>query len=65
MKKKLTFEESVSRLEEIIADLEDEQKPLDEMLAVYTEGVKLLGNCRAQLDKTEEKMQQAVSKENA
>ncbi|MGI5891363.1 MAG: exodeoxyribonuclease VII small subunit [Bacillota bacterium] len=61
MKKKLSFEEAFCRLEEIIKEMEEEQKPLEELLSVFAEGVKMLETCRNKLDKAEEKMQQTIA----
>jgi exodeoxyribonuclease VII small subunit len=60
MKKKMNFEESLSRLEEIIRKMEEEQQPLEDLLKLYGEGVALLGVCRQQLDKAEKKLEQSL-----
>ena len=54
--KKLTFEQSVARLEEIVARLERGDAPLDESLKFFEEGSKLLAQCTAMLDKAEQKV---------
>ena len=47
MKEKLSFEQAMDRLEEIVAALENGQAPLDEMMKLYEEGAKLTGMCAA------------------
>ncbi|MDD3588163.1 MAG: exodeoxyribonuclease VII small subunit [Thermoguttaceae bacterium] len=49
-KKKLSFEESLARLEEIVSQLEQGRLDLLGSLACYEEGVGLLGNCQEVLD---------------
>ena len=55
-KKKQSFEDSLSRLEEIVAALEDEKLPLDKSVKLYEEGVKLVGACSKELDSAERKV---------
>ncbi len=54
--KKLTFEQSMSRLEEIVAALERGDAPLEEALALFEEGAGLMKQCSAALDKAEQKV---------
>ena len=49
--KKLDFEASMARLEEIVALLERGEAPLEQAMALFEEGAKLLRECTAQLDK--------------
>ena len=56
MEKKLTFEESMDRLEEIVALLENNEQPLSETIALFEEGLKLVKACDGQLRKFEEKV---------
>ena len=56
MEKKLTFEESMDRLEEIVSLLEDNEQPLNETIALFEEGLKLVKSCDGQLRKFEEKV---------
>jgi len=53
-KKAVKFEESMARLEEILAELESADGTLDELLKLYTEGVELIRNCNAQLENAEQ-----------
>ena len=54
--KKLTFEQAMARLEEIVAQMEAGEQPLDQSLALYEEGAKLIKQCAAMLDKAEQKV---------
>lgn len=63
--KKLTFEESIKRLEEIVRLLESGDVTLDESIGLYSEGVKLAHECNRKLDETEKKIKLLVLKENS
>ncbi len=55
-KKKLDFEGSMTRLEEIVTLLERGDAPLEQAMALFEEGAKLLRECTAQLDQAEQKV---------
>jgi len=55
-KEEVTFEQAIEQLEQIVHRLEDQQCGLDESLALYEEGVKLLKQCRAKLEEAEQKI---------
>ena len=55
-KKKMTFEESMTRLEEIVSLLGRGDAPLNQALSLFEEGAKLTKECTAQLDKAEQKV---------
>ena len=55
-KKKQSFEDSLSRLEEIVAALEDEKLPLEKSVKLYEEGVKLVGACSKELEGADRKI---------
>ena len=55
-KKEITFEEAMARLEEIVKALEDGKAPLDTSLALFEEGVKLVTECKKQLDSAEQRV---------
>ncbi len=57
MKKKQTFEEAFKRLEEIARALEAGELSLDESIAIYEEGIKLINFCSAKLDEAAKKVQ--------
>lgn len=50
------FEQSLERLEEIVAELEGEDVPLEHALALFEEGVKLGRACSSRLDEAERKI---------
>ena len=54
--KKLTFEQGMERLEEIVSKLERGEVPLDESLKLFEEGSKLVTQCSSMLDKAEQKV---------
>lgn len=56
-KKKLDFEGSMARLEEIVALLERGEAPLEQSLDLFEEGAGLLKSCTTLLDKAEQKVQ--------
>ena len=54
--KRPTYEEAVKRLEEIVKKLESGAAPLDESIALFSEGAKLVKTCTAILDEAEQKV---------
>ncbi len=48
-KKTLTFEQAMSRLEEIASGLEDGSMSLEQSLKAYEEGIALIRNCEKTL----------------
>lgn len=55
-KKDLSFEQSLSRLEEIANTLENESPDLSKALELYEESAKLLKNCSEMLDEAQKKI---------
>ena len=55
-KKKLNFEQSMVRLEEIVGQLERGDAPLEQAMALFEEGAGLLRQCTAMLDQAEQKV---------
>ena len=55
-KKKLNFEGAMARLEEIVSLLEKGDAPLDQAMALFEEGAKLLRECTRQLDEAEQRV---------
>jgi exodeoxyribonuclease VII small subunit len=55
-KKELTFEQSLTRLEEIVAQLERGEQSLEESLTLFEEGTKRIKQCSALLEKAEQKV---------
>ena len=54
--KKLSFEESVARLDDIVKHLENGDMPLSESLSMFEEGTKLISACSKMLDVAEQKV---------
>jgi len=54
--KKQTFEQNMSRLEEIVIALEKGDAPLEESLALFQEGTKLIGTCSKALDQAQQQL---------
>ncbi len=57
MTKNYNFEEALSRLEELVNELEGGNVQLDDMLKKYEEGAKLIKFCLTKLEKAEKKIQ--------
>lgn len=55
-KNPLSFEDSLSRLDEIVRHLEKGDLPLSESLALYEEGTALIASCSKMLDEAEQKV---------
>lgn len=53
---KLTFEQALTRLEEITRTLESPSFSLEEMLKLYDEASKLIARCTSQLNDANEKI---------
>lgn len=53
----LSFEQAVERLEKIVADMENAELPLDDVLKKYEEGTKLVQFCSQKLDEAEKKIE--------
>ncbi|TAE30290.1 MAG: exodeoxyribonuclease VII small subunit [Candidatus Kapaibacterium sp.] len=51
-----SFEERFQRLEEIVDILDSADAPLEEMLALYEEGMRLSEQCASQLQAAEQKI---------
>ncbi len=62
--KKLTFEQAMGRLEEIVAQLETGEHPLEDALSLYEEGAKLMKQCVTMLDRAEQKIMKLRIDEN-
>ena len=55
-RKKLDFEASMTRLEEIVYQLEQGDAPLEQAMTLFEEGAKLLRECTKQLDQAEQQV---------
>ncbi|HNX99674.1 MAG TPA: exodeoxyribonuclease VII small subunit [Oscillospiraceae bacterium] len=54
--KKMSFEKSLARLEEIVKSLEKGDAPLDESLKLFEEGTGLIAGCEKLLGEAEQKV---------
>ena len=59
-KEKMTFEQSLARLEEIAAEMESGELGLEKMVAAFEEGQKLVKLCSSKLNEVEKKIEQLV-----
>ncbi len=57
-KKELSFEEAMTKIEKIVADLESGNVKLDDSLKIYEEGNKLIKFCLTKLENAEQKIKQ-------
>jgi exodeoxyribonuclease VII small subunit len=57
-----SFEDAMARLDAIVAKLEEDKLPLDEMLAHYEEGVTLARYCGEKLEAAEQKVRLIAKK---
>jgi exodeoxyribonuclease VII small subunit len=60
----LPFEEALKRLEEIVDAMENDELPLETLLANYEQGTRLAQNCQSRLAEAEVKIQQLERKSN-
>ena len=56
-KEKLTFEQALEKLEEIVSQIEQGKVPLEQSIEKYAEGIQLVKQCRTILDSAEKKIQ--------
>jgi exodeoxyribonuclease VII small subunit len=54
---KMTYEEAISRLDELVRRLEDAEIPLEESLTAFQEGIALSRYCREKLAEIEYKVE--------
>lgn len=63
MNEKVTFEENMNKLGQIVAQLEKGDIPLENAVELYGESLKLTAECRRQLDEAKIKITEAGSDE--
>ena len=56
MSDKLSFEQSITRLDEIVKQLEKGDAPLSDSLKLFEEGTALIASCGKMLDAAEQKV---------
>jgi len=54
--KKMNFEQSIQRLDEIVRHLESGDMPLGDSLSLFEEGTRLIASCTSMLDDAEQKV---------
>ena len=52
----MTFENKITRLEEIVARLERGDAPLADSLTLFEEGTRLIADCSGELDRAEQQV---------
>ena len=58
----LTFEQAIQRLENIVADMEGAELPLEDILKKYEEGTRLVRFCSQKLEEAEKKIELLTKK---
>ncbi|MCF7956905.1 MAG: exodeoxyribonuclease VII small subunit [Phycisphaerae bacterium] len=61
---KLSFEQALTNLETIVAEVERGDVPLEKSLAKYARGMELIKHCRAILDQAEKQIETISKAEN-
>lgn len=59
--KKISFEQAMGRLEEIVRQLERGDAPLEESLSLFEEGTRLVKMCSTRLDRAEQKVHKLLA----
>jgi len=62
---KLNFEDTITRLEEIVRGIETGQTPLEESLTKFETGMELIAHCREILGRCEDKLETISAAANA
>jgi len=60
---KLSFEQALQRLEEVVRELEGGDLSLEQALALFQEGVALARLCEAQLDRAEAQIEKLLEED--
>ena len=61
----VTFEEALQRLDAIVHELEEGTLPLDDAIARFEAGLRLLKACRARLDSAELRVRELLAQDDA
>ena len=64
-KKEMAFEDALGALEQIVAEIETGELPLADLMAKYSEGIKLSDFCMKSLKRAEETMDLLVKETTA
>ncbi|MDB5056256.1 MAG: exodeoxyribonuclease small subunit [Bacilli bacterium] len=62
---KLSFEEAMDQLEQLVAKLEDGDVPLEQAIDLFQEGMKLSHLCSQKLEQVERKIEMLVEENGA
>ena len=62
MAQKMKFETSMVRLDEIVSELEKNERPLDESIQLFEEGLKLVRACNEKLNEFEAQVKDIMEK---
>jgi exodeoxyribonuclease VII small subunit len=60
----LSFEDALTKLENLVGQLENGKASLDEAIEAYTQGVALKNHCQKRLDEAKLKVEQLTPQEN-
>ena len=63
--KKIDFEASLDRLEQLVERMEDGELSLEESLKVFEQGIKLTRECQQALEEAEQKVQLLLERDGA
>lgn len=63
MAAKMTYEQAMARLEEIVTKLDDGSLPLDESIKLFEESTKLASFCNTSLEKAKLKINELSEKQ--
>lgn len=63
LEKKLSFEEAMNKLEQIVDRLEEGDVPLEEAILFYKEGMELSKLCHDKLKNVEEQLTQIITED--
>lgn len=60
MPEKIDFEKEMKRLDEIVNKISSQDLPLDECLALYQEGQKIIKNLEGALEEAKDKVEKVI-----
>jgi len=63
VEEKMTFEEAMKNLEDIVEKLEEGDVPLEEAIAIYRKGMELSKLCHDKLKDVEEQLTQIITED--
>lgn len=63
-REKISFEEALAKLEEIVTQIEQGKISLEESIARYAQGMEMVKTCRSILDAAEKKIQLLAKNQN-